>query len=660
MKKILLTLVGIICSLGTMWATEAPVLSIETIAKDTTFTDVIRTYTNEGITLSCSATGWTGNLNGHSYIGLGSNASVYTDAYFSVAATTKITKVEFLIASNGNYPCTFGLVGWKSAATSKAADYTTTKTTTSESKSWDDAHWESFDLSAVSLKEVRLYRKLVAGAVTVDGKDCSQLGNGKTIDILGVKVYLEDASAPTLSASDVTIKATKSGVAATQTIDVTGANLTGSTLTATLSPAVSGLSVSLDKTAISNGAITAVATLSYQTTVNVAEGTTTLTLSDGTTSKDVTITYSAHVADYAMQSISAETTWDFSKTAVASDADESLKGDDGIKLTSEDSSKGTVATTPLPTDEVLYANATYITLTDGFDGKTISFKGTYPTRKSSYCQAGTLHFKTTVAGKVSVKFSDTGSSISSTATPRYLVVNGNQTVYWTSRPTSGDTKSNDTKTVEVPVAAGDVTITGSQDQCYYTVKFTPATVDVSKTLGTNGYSTFCSDYAFTATGADVYKATYSNTNSSVSLTKIDGAVPAGEGVILKGTEGATVTISPATSVAAAVEGNSLTGVASNATAFTTTGQNYVLSSNGTETAFVKIASTLDKMKGKAYLNVPASGAKSVIYIVDDATAINAVESVASDNTPAYNLAGQRVNASTKGIIIKKGRKFINK
>lgn len=65
---------------------------------------------------------------------------------------------------------------------------------------------------------------------------------------------------------------------------------------------------------------------------------------------------------------------------------------------------------------------------------------------------------------------------------------------------------------------------------------------------------------------------------------------------------------------------------------------------------------------KAYL--PASkvaGAKSLKLVFDDntATGINAVSNATTNNV-AYNLAGQRVAANAKGIVIVNGKKFINK
>lgn len=171
-----------------------------------------------------------------------------------------------------------------------------------------------------------------------------------------------------------------------------------------------------------------------------------------------------------LQAVSEATTWDFSK--ITANKDNSLYGNDGIKLTAE--------STPNKNEEVVYANysADFMTFAEGFDATTMAFKGEYPIRKNQYCQAGTLHFKTTVAGKIVVKFSDTGSSASATAVKRYLVVNGEQTEYWTSRENNGEeapyAAQLNVVSGEIAVPAGDVTITGSSAIVMYYVTFTPA------------------------------------------------------------------------------------------------------------------------------------------------------------------------------------------
>jgi len=183
-----------------------------------------------------------------------------------------------------------------------------------------------------------------------------------------------------------------------------------------------------------------------------------------------------------LQAVSEATTWDFSK--ITANTANALYNKEGIQLTDE--------STPNKNEEVVYANysADFMTFAEGFDATTMAFKGEYPIRKNQYCQAGTLHFKTTVAGKIVVKFSDTGSSASATAVKRYLVVNGEQTEYWTSRENNGDAPYAAQLNVvsdEIAVPAGDVTITGSSAIVMYYVTFTPAAEPVVEPTLADGF-----------------------------------------------------------------------------------------------------------------------------------------------------------------------------
>lgn len=50
-----------------------------------------------------------------------------------------------------------------------------------------------------------------------------------------------------------------------------------------------------------------------------------------------------------------------------------------------------------------------------------------------------------------------------------------------------------------------------------------------------------------------------------------------------------------------------------------------------------------------------------VYTIDESTNINGIDATtADDDAPTYNLGGQRVNATTKGILIRRGKKFVNK
>lgn len=173
-----------------------------------------------------------------------------------------------------------------------------------------------------------------------------------------------------------------------------------------------------------------------------------------------------------LQAVKDSTTWDFSK--ITANTENALYNKEGIQLTDE--------STPSKNDEVIYADYSedFMTIGEDFNKAAIAFKGEYPIRKNQYCQAGTLHFKADVAGTIEVKFSDTGSSASATAVKRYLVVNDEQTEYWTSRENNGETPYDAQLNVvsgKIAVPAGDVTITGSSAIVVHYVTFVPEKQD---------------------------------------------------------------------------------------------------------------------------------------------------------------------------------------
>ena len=81
-------------------------------------------------------------------------------------------------------------------------------------------------------------------------------------------------------------------------------------------------------------------------------------------------------------------------------------------------------------------------------------------------------------------------------------------------------------------------------------------------------------------------------------------------------------------------------------------------------AFYKWTVENNTTAGIVYLNLPAANASKMAFVfVEDEEAdgiADVVEDVASDDAVVYNLAGQRVKKGAKGIIIKRGKKIVNK
>lgn len=170
-------------------------------------------------------------------------------------------------------------------------------------------------------------------------------------------------------------------------------------------------------------------------------------------------------------------------------------------------------------------------------------------------------------------------------------------------------------------------------------------------LNGSGYATLSSDLDVTISGATAYKASVAG--SEITLTSIGTSIPANEGVVLYGEPNATVTVTSAPTVAA-ITGNDL--LATSNTTLPAEGYTYVL--NGNE--FKQFTgSALSPNKAYFHFGEQKANVMSLIFDDNESTGIQSVEQNAQ-NGVAYNLAGQRVAANAKGIVIVNGKKYINK
>ena len=267
-------------------------------------------------------------------------------------------------------------------------------------------------------------------------------------------------TAPVLTSSpaSVSVKATVAGTAATSSFTLSGANLTPGTYNLSV-PTVEGLSVSPTSfTVDADGTVSQQVSVSYSSAVNVGATSVTITSAGSGAELSVPVTYSAKVAPLVLAAVSTETIWDFSNGI--SGAKENSAGEQAV--------------------ESVYDDIDGLTFTTAFNSMGLAFKGQYPFRDNShkYAQNGTLHFKTTVPGFLVVKFSDTGSSASTTAVKRYLKINDETTEYWTSRENNGADNAYAARlnvtTDKIFVAEGDVTISGTSAITVSYIKFTPS------------------------------------------------------------------------------------------------------------------------------------------------------------------------------------------
>lgn len=216
--------------------------------------------------------------------------------------------------------------------------------------------------------------------------------------------------------------------------------------------------------------------------------------------------------------------------------------------------------------------------------------------------------------------------------------------------------------LSVPTGAAFELTAGNAIYVSY-IELTPNVVSVtpvSVTISNAGYATLCLPYAgIIPAGVKAYAA--KDNGNTVTLTeRTDGVIAAEEGVVLQGAAG-TYTFDPYKDGAVEkMSGNEMVGV-TEATPLSTANGVYLLSRNKTtnKTAFRLLETDYTLGANKAYLK-PASVSYSRLMIdIDDnvETGIDAVNGQEDASRPKviYNLAGQRMSRTTKGINIVNGK-----
>lgn len=165
--------------------------------------------------------------------------------------------------------------------------------------------------------------------------------------------------------------------------------------------------------------------------------------------------------------------------------------------------------------------------------------------------------------------------------------------------------------------------------------------------------------------AKAYTGVLNNEKNTLVLTKIDGnVIPAETAVVISVEEGTTPAFAKTEETPAEIGANDLRGVLVNTPVSEISGGVVYTLGIGIETGVPGFYEYNGTTLGayKAYLPIPAaSTAKTFKVAFATPTGIETIGSEAvKSNAPAYNLSGQRVNASTKGIVIINGHKVLNK
>lgn len=179
----------------------------------------------------------------------------------------------------------------------------------------------------------------------------------------------------------------------------------------------------------------------------------------------------------------------------------------------------------------------------------------------------------------------------------------------------------------------------------------------TKQTGTTGFITFSAAVPVTVPeGAVVYTSTFAGETLTATSDENITIIPANTGVIVKGAAGANVTFVPTAEAGSSIE-TALTAAPNGVTGDGAT--IFGLLKNENTFAIVNEGVTLNA--NSAYLSIPAQQQARVRMVVkDETTGISNVTVAGAQGNVMYNVAGQRVNANAKGIVVINGKKFINK
>ena len=186
----------------------------------------------------------------------------------------------------------------------------------------------------------------------------------------------------------------------------------------------------------------------------------------------------------------------------------------------------------------------------------------------------------------------------------------------------------------------------------------------SFTTAASGFATFSADFAvnYKAAGLEAYAVKVNADKSGVEYTECTGVVPVGKAVLVKGTPSTEYTLTPATEEAGEFD----TDLKASDGKVTITADNhdkiYAFGTYNGKSGFkhVKVGVTIAAKKGYLELN-DATNAKDFFAFDNSITGIgNATIDIPEEEVPLFNLAGQRVAANYKGIVVKNGKKFVNK
>ncbi len=216
-----------------------------------------------------------------------------------------------------------------------------------------------------------------------------------------------------------------------------------------------------------------------------------------------------------------------------------------------------------------------------------------------------------------------------------------------------------------PVVSKIIFQNNEQIDAPFTMKIKSLTRTSILNMPSSGFATFSASYPvnYGSLGLEAYAVKLNADTKTITLEKIEGKVPAGKAVLLKGTPNGSYKLT--TGEGAVAEFDTDLKVSDGSATSSDAVAVYGLATVKGQDGFYKAPIGTTIPATCAYLEVDNSASLAKFYSLGDhsgsTTGITSVKNEAvGNNAQMYNLAGQLVDKGYKGIVIKNGKKIVLK
>lgn len=183
------------------------------------------------------------------------------------------------------------------------------------------------------------------------------------------------------------------------------------------------------------------------------------------------------------------------------------------------------------------------------------------------------------------------------------------------------------------------------------------------TTAASGFATYAAGYDvnYSALGLTTYTIALDEAHNKVNYNRFEGVVPAGKAVLVQGTASTPYALIPAEEAADETFTTDLK--ASDGTVTAADDKIYAFGTLNGKSGFKLVNNGVVIPAKKGYLQLTGTNAAKPTFFAFDGigTGISHIEADAAlENAAMYNLAGQRVDKSYKGVVIVNGKKMLRK